>query len=249
MTNPPIPKSRTINPTSQPITLLSTPTARTFAHLHPVLLSAYYYLHFSSLVATPVPTLFADLVPLSLLQLAYAITCLPPTKSISTTATPAQKTKTGKPKRAQRERERAWEGLPSKLSTALLALTLTLLSTPPLTTILILFGAPLTTHLSQTVLLAAHISLLALFPLFYAHGVNSTMWLEIAGVILPFDEVWGATVGTLLGAWLGAVPIPLDWDRGWQVWPVTVVTGAWVGAVVGRGVGGLLVRGRRVRFD
>jgi len=91
-------------------------------------------------------------------------------------------------------------------------------------------------------------ALLALFPLFYVHGVNSGMWLEIAGAMLPFDEVWGATVGTLLGAWLGAVPIPLDWDRDWQAWPVTIVTGAWIGAVVGRGVGGL-VRGRRVRFD
>lgn len=27
---------------------------------------------------------------------------------------------------------------------------------------------------------------------------------------------WGA-IGTFIGAWLGAVPIPLDWDRDWQV--------------------------------
>lgn len=26
---------------------------------------------------------------------------------------------------------------------------------------------------------------------------------------------WGA-IGTFIGAWLGAVPIPLDWDREWQ---------------------------------
>ena len=29
---------------------------------------------------------------------------------------------------------------------------------------------------------------------------------------------WGG-LGTLLGAWVGAVPIPLDWDRDWQVSP------------------------------
>ena len=26
-----------------------------------------------------------------------------------------------------------------------------------------------------------------------------------------------AAIGTVIGAWLGAVPIPLDWDREWQV--------------------------------
>ena len=27
----------------------------------------------------------------------------------------------------------------------------------------------------------------------------------------------GSIICTLLGAWLGAFPIPLDWDRPWQV--------------------------------
>ena len=31
------------------------------------------------------------------------------------------------------------------------------------------------------------------------------------GLLLPIDEVFGAALGTLIGAWLGAVPIPLDW--------------------------------------
>jgi hypothetical protein len=29
--------------------------------------------------------------------------------------------------------------------------------------------------------------------------------------MLPIDEVYGGLLGTVLGAWLGAVPIPLDW--------------------------------------
>ena len=32
---------------------------------------------------------------------------------------------------------------------------------------------------------------------------------------------WGA-LGTCIGAWLGAVPIPLDWDREWQVSPLEI---------------------------
>lgn len=65
----------------------------------------------------------------------------------------------------------------------------------------------------------------------------------------PMDEVFGGAVCCFLGAWLGAVPIPLDWDREWQKWPVTVVTGAYVGCVVGKMVGGWLLRGRRIELD
>lgn len=40
---------------------------------------------------------------------------------------------------------------------------------------------------------------------------------------------------TLLGAWLGAVPIPLDWNRAWQVWPIPSCCGAVAGSVLGSG--------------
>lgn len=54
-------------------------------------------------------------------------------------------------------------------------------------------------------------TLLAVLPLFYVYGIDAEIWNEIISAILPFDEVWGGTVGTVLGAWFGAVPIPLDW--------------------------------------
>jgi phosphatidylinositol glycan class F len=129
------------------------------------------------------------------------------------------------------------------------ALIFSLLSAPLLLTIQILFGAPLTTHLSHTILSSLHVSLLAIFPLIYVHGLDASKWREIAALWSPIDEVFGATVGCFLGAWLGAVPIPLDWDREWQKWPVTIVTGAYVGYVVGKEVGGWLLKGRRIEFD
>lgn len=111
-------------------------------------------------------------------------------------------------------------------------------------------------------------SILGVLPLFYTRGVDARMWREIAGACLPFDEVWGALVGTMLGAWLGAVgflgrrlgcrvadadleqvPIPLDWDRDWQKWPVTIVTGAYAGWFIFRFVGEYLLRGKRIEFD
>lgn len=77
--------------------------------------------------------------------------------------------------------------------------------------ILILFGAPLTTHTAHTVLAAAHISSLTLIPLIYVHGVHKQAWWEVLALLLPFDDVWGGSLGACFGAWLGAVPIPLDW--------------------------------------
>jgi phosphatidylinositol glycan class F len=40
-------------------------------------------------------------------------------------------------------------------------------------------------------------------------------------------------VSVLIGAWLGAVVIPLDWERPWQQWPVSCVLGSLLGQAVG----------------
>jgi hypothetical protein len=46
------------------------------------------------------------------------------------------------------------------------------------------------------------------------------------------SAVWPG-LGALLGAWAGALVVPLDWGTAWQVWPVSSVyggvTGLWVG--------------------
>lgn len=113
----------------------------------------------------------------------------------------------------------------------------------------ILFGAPLTTHLPHTLLSSTHLALLAVYPLIYVHGIDSSKWLEILAAQSPFDEVYGGTVGAFVGAWLGAIPIPLDWDRDWQKWPVTIVTGMYLGYVAGQLIGTWVVRGKRIKFD
>ena len=70
--------------------------------------------------------------------------------------------------------------------------------------------------------------------------------LTVLGANAPMDETFGALVGSVFGAWLGAVPIPLDWDREWQKWPVTIVVGTYLGGLLGAKVAGLLVYGRRL---
>ncbi|KAI7744693.1 hypothetical protein M8C21_033095 [Ambrosia artemisiifolia] len=37
----------------------------------------------------------------------------------------------------------------------------------------------------------------------------------------------------IIGAWFGAWPMPLDWERMWQEWPICVTYGAIIGYLVG----------------
>ena len=71
-----LPDSLPFIPTSKPISLLSTPLARTFEHLHPILLASIFYLKFSALVENPVTALRDLLVPVAALQVAYTSICL-----------------------------------------------------------------------------------------------------------------------------------------------------------------------------
>lgn len=38
--------------------------------------------------------------------------------------------------------------------------------------------------------------------------------------------------GSICGAWLGALVIPLDWDRWWQKWPISCLIGAVIGIFI-----------------
>jgi GPI ethanolamine phosphate transferase 2/3 subunit F len=130
--------------------------------------------------------------------------------------------------------------------TITVALFLALFSAAALHAAFVLFGAPLLTDLPNTLLCALHLALLGLYPLFYAHGVAGDAWLAILGARAPLDEAFGGLAGACLGAWAGAVPIPLDWDREWQKWPVTILAGIYAGYVLGKLVGGTLAFGRRL---
>jgi phosphatidylinositol glycan class F len=66
---------------SLPIEILPTDLARIYRHVHPALLLSAYYLRFPALVADPVSTLLNSLVPLAIVQISYAVICLPPTGS------------------------------------------------------------------------------------------------------------------------------------------------------------------------
>ncbi|KAL7268129.1 Glycosylphosphatidylinositol (GPI) anchor assembly protein [Rhizina undulata] len=127
-----------------------------------------------------------------------------------------------------------------RIMTSILSLVLTLtLGTGIFALGLILFGAPVTALQLETLGCAVHMALLAGFPLVWVLGVDKNAWMEVVALRREVDGVYAGAIGTVVGAWLGAIPIPLDWDREWQKWPVTILAGAYAGAVVGKIVGSL----------
>jgi phosphatidylinositol glycan class F len=104
-------KPRHSTPTSQPITILQNDSARTYTHVHPFLVLGYYYFRFSALVLDPVSTLFRDLLPLAVLQAAYAVTCLPVTNE-----SPAKpSTAAGKNAKAVSKKAKASVSIPNRI--------------------------------------------------------------------------------------------------------------------------------------
>jgi len=198
------------------------------------------------LVRDPVPTLLYSLVPLTVVQMAYVVTCLPVAGEGSGKIGAGKVGGGKKGKKASAGHGGGSGDVVTKVAMrvipAIISLLLTQLTIPLLLIIQILFGAPLTTHLQHTTLSSTHFALLAFYPLIYANGFkNWGKWRSILSLDMGWqgsDELIGGAVGVFVGAWLGAVPIPLDWDREWQRWPVTVVTGAYGGYVVGKFVGG-----------
>ncbi|KKF97616.1 Glycosylphosphatidylinositol anchor biosynthesis protein 11 [Ceratocystis fimbriata CBS 114723] len=200
----------------------------------PMLVAAFFIYNFSNVIADPVEGLQEILAVVAVAQVVYVLACVP---EVGT------KYKIGAATKKKMERR---SSIQRSVFTAILSLILSGLITPFAHLVLVLFGGPFLNLVKPTFLCAAHFSLVCMFPLFYAHGVESSTWLAIGSLGQPIDEPYGALCGGLLGAWLGAVPIPLDWDREWQKWPVTIVCGIYMGAALGRLLGGTLMFGRRV---
>ncbi|PKS07810.1 hypothetical protein jhhlp_006418 [Lomentospora prolificans] len=199
----------------RPVILFGSGIARATDGLELLLLAGLFRIQFGKLVEDPVPTLQNGLLVFASLQTAWALLCCPPAGSQGKkrTANPA--------------------------SSAALSLVLTALIVPFLHIVFVLFGAPFLTHQLETLLCSATLAILSVFPVFYAHGVDAGAWKAVCGFSAPLDETVGGFWGGIVGAWLGAVPIPLDWDREWQKWPVTILCGLVGGYIIGRLIGGL----------
>ncbi|KZT43307.1 hypothetical protein SISSUDRAFT_1057719 [Sistotremastrum suecicum HHB10207 ss-3] len=114
--------------------------------------------------------------------------------------------------------------------------------------LLILFGAPIASHHAQTYLLALLVALLTVLAPLYALGrpsfdsdpdsmIRRLTWFRLFAELSPRNHWERAAVypavGSVLGCWVSAIPIALDWDRPWQAWPLTCAVGAMTGFMSG----------------
>ncbi|CAK7201280.1 Glycosylphosphatidylinositol (GPI) anchor assembly protein [Sporothrix eucalyptigena] len=192
--------------------------------------------------STAIATLAGLLGVATVVQVAASVVGLPPAGSVAS----EPKQDGDKSDKTKKRKARKDVRKPNVIVTTTLSLILTALATPLVHVVLVLFGAPFLAQTSRTFLCAAHLAVLGLYPVIYTRGTDGTgAWRALASgaqTAKQLDAAVGGLWGACAGAWLGAVPIPLDWDRSWQQWPITVVVGIYLGHAVGRTLGGALQR-------
>lgn len=104
--------------------------------------------------------------------------------------------------------------------------------------ILILFGAPLSSHVRETYVLAHHLSMIVIQPLLVCYKLDYNQFLTLFKIDKIYRVIFkhaalSSSFCAILGTWLGVIPIPLDWDRPWQQWPITLLCGGYCGAFIG----------------
>ncbi|XP_074662271.1 GPI ethanolamine phosphate transferase, stabilizing subunit-like isoform X1 [Tubulanus polymorphus] len=103
--------------------------------------------------------------------------------------------------------------------------------------IAILFGAPVFEQMEETYYFSILLSATTVLPSCCVLGASLSEWRRLYLELKPENfletNILITTFSSLLGAWIGAFPIPLDWDRPWQTWPITCVAGTVIGYLAG----------------
>ncbi|XP_078448457.1 phosphatidylinositol-glycan biosynthesis class F-like protein [Wolffia australiana] len=102
----------------------------------------------------------------------------------------------------------------------------------------IILGAPFwIQYLKRTVCWSLLMSVLTFVPAVCVFGFSKKDWMRILALsklVGPLDYMVSLPAhGAIIGAWFGAWPMPLDWERPWQEWPVCVTYGALLGYTAG----------------
>ncbi|KAF5453317.1 hypothetical protein F2P56_028229 [Juglans regia] len=101
----------------------------------------------------------------------------------------------------------------------------------------IALGAPVgTQYFLKTINWSLMMSLFTIVPAVSVFGSSWKDWQRIFANTKPIGSlgfiIYLPAHGAIIGAWLGALPMPLDWERSWQEWPICVSYGAMAGYLV-----------------
>ncbi|XP_028928054.1 phosphatidylinositol-glycan biosynthesis class F protein [Ornithorhynchus anatinus] len=118
--------------------------------------------------------------------------------------------------------------------------------------ITVLYGAPLIESVLETFSFAVILSTYTTLPCLCVLGPNLHAWQRVFSKN-GASSIWDkslqiTTLTSVAGAWLGAFPLPLDWDRPWQVWPISCTLGATSGYAAGLLVSPLWIYRNRQRL-
>ncbi|CAN0922805.1 Phosphatidylinositol-glycan biosynthesis class F protein [Linum grandiflorum] len=110
----------------------------------------------------------------------------------------------------------------------------------------IVLGAPVgSLYLLRTINWSLLMSSLTVVPVASVFGSSWTDWQRLLACTKPNGSLEYMLCipahGAVIGAWLGAWPMPLDWERPWQEWPICVTYGSLVGYLVGMVVSFVMV--------
>lgn len=102
----------------------------------------------------------------------------------------------------------------------------------------IVLGAPVRIeYLAKTIHWSLLMSLFTFVPAASVFGASWKDWQRLFALSKPVGGVdYMISLpahGAVIGAWLGAWPMPLDWERPWQEWPICVTYGAIAGYMIG----------------
>ncbi|XP_011073295.2 phosphatidylinositol-glycan biosynthesis class F protein [Sesamum indicum] len=102
----------------------------------------------------------------------------------------------------------------------------------------IVLGAPVgIQHFTKTIHWSLLMSVFTFVPAASVFGSSWTDWHRIFAQTKPIGStdfmICFPAHGAVIGAWFGAWPMPLDWERPWQEWPICVTYGAIFGYLLG----------------
>ncbi|KNC79882.1 hypothetical protein SARC_07736 [Sphaeroforma arctica JP610] len=111
------------------------------------------------------------------------------------------------------------------LTQVLDGLFIALISIPFLYFNFVCFGAPLLEKLDVTLSACVYVSCLAYMPIGILCGIDQEGIMKLLLHQAWRDDkealAYTAFIGTHFGMWVGAIAVPLDWDRPWQPWPIS----------------------------